>query len=207
MTPNSYLIPDKTAETEESIKKSRFITYITHTCGREKAQEFIRSMRQQHPDARHHCWAFIAGSPNDAQQWGFSDDGEPSGTAGKPILARLCGSGIGEVCAIVVRYSGGIKLGTGGLVRAYGGGVGASLAVLETTLRVPQSELQLSCSYDQLNDIQHIVGQHKGAVVETVYGSSLELKLSIPTSQVSLFKDHLINFFKGNIVIASSKIH
>ncbi|MTI15340.1 YigZ family protein [Sansalvadorimonas verongulae] len=201
MTSDAYPIPAVTAQTEETIKKSRFITLIAHTPGRENAQAFIEAVRQAHPDARHHCWAFIAGTPKDAQQWGFSDDGEPSGTAGKPILARLEGSGIGELCAVVVRYSGGIKLGTGGLVRAYGGGTGATLEVLDTIVKVPQSELHINCQYHQLNDIQHVLAQHGGSVIDTVYGETLTLHLSLPTQTLSMFKKHLHSHFKGQLCL------
>ncbi len=205
MRSESYLIPAATAETEEIIKKSRFITCIAHTPGREKAQAFIQSVRDQHPEARHHCWAFIAGTPNDAQQWGFSDDGEPSGTAGKPILARIQGSGVGELCAVVVRYSGGIKLGTGGLVRAYGGGVGSSLAVLETILKVPQAELRFSCQYDQQGDIQHILGRYDGSIVETHYGAALELNVSLPAVHQNAFRIDINNHFKGQVQLPEEK--
>ena len=197
----SYHIPSNLAVSEETIKKSRFISLIAHTPGREAAQVFIQSVRQQHPDARHHCWAFIAGSPNDAQKWGFSDDGEPSGTAGKPILARLQGCGYGEICAVIVRYSGGIKLGTGGLVRAYGGGTAAALANLETVLKVPQTELRFSCQYDQLADIQHIISSYEGELLNTDYGSNLSLTLNIPTQKASQFKEHLKNHFRGQLNI------
>ncbi|MGV8209328.1 YigZ family protein, partial [Pseudomonas aeruginosa] len=86
---------------------------------------------------RHHCVAWGAGPPNDSQQLGFSDDGEPAGTAGKPMLAQLMGSGVGEITAVVVRYYGGILLGTGGLVKAYGGGVHQALAQLATQRKTP----------------------------------------------------------------------
>ncbi|WP_268597189.1 YigZ family protein, partial [Escherichia coli] len=118
-----YPIPAEATCFTEEIKKSRFITLLAPTSGVEAAKAFIQQVRDEHPAARHHCWAFVAGSPDDSQQLGFSDDGEPSGTAGKPILAQLMGSGIGEVTAVVVRYYGGVKLGTGGLVKAYGNGV------------------------------------------------------------------------------------
>ena len=81
------------------------------------AKAFVESVRAEHPDARHHCVAWVAGPPDDSQQLGFSDDGEPAGTAGKPMLAQLMGSGVGEITAVVVRYYGGILLGTGGLVK------------------------------------------------------------------------------------------
>jgi uncharacterized YigZ family protein len=125
-----YPVPAQSVEISEEIKKSRFITLLQPTPGVEAAKAFIQQVKSQHPSARHHCWAFVAGAPSDSQQLGFSDDGEPAGTAGKPILGQLMGSGIGEITAVVVRYYGGIKLGTGGLVRAYGNGVQLALAQL-----------------------------------------------------------------------------
>ena len=113
-----YLIPKSAVVFEEEIKKSRFITYLQHTEGLEQAKAFWTEIKAQHPNARHHCWASVAGKPTDSQQLGFSDDGEPAGTAGKPMLSALLGSQIGEISAVVVRYYGGILLGTGGLVRA-----------------------------------------------------------------------------------------
>lgn len=92
----AYLIPAETVEFSEEIKKSRFITFIAHTEGIDAAKAYIQSIKEQFPDARHHCWAFVAGRPDDSQQLGFSDDGEPTGTAGKPILAPLLGSGMGK---------------------------------------------------------------------------------------------------------------
>ena len=127
-----YLIPKSAVVFEEEIKKSRFITYLQHTEGLEQAKAFWAEIKAQHPNARHHCWAAVAGKPTDSQQLGFSDDGEPAGTAGKPMLSALLGSQVGEISAVVVRYYGGILLGTGGLVRAYGNGVQQALKLLET---------------------------------------------------------------------------
>lgn len=110
----SWLIPAAPVSVVEEIKKSRFITLLAHTDGVAAAKAFVESVRADHPDARHHCVAWVAGPPDDSQQLGFSDDGEPAGTAGKPMLAQLMGSGVGEITAVVVRYYGGILLGTGG---------------------------------------------------------------------------------------------
>lgn len=133
-----YLIPKSAVVFEEEIKKSRFITYLQHTEGLEQAKAFWAEIKAQHPNARHHCWAAVAGKPTDSQQLGFSDDGEPAGTAGKPMLSALLGSQVGEISAVVVRYYGGILLGTGGLVRAYGNGVQQALKLLETERKVEQ---------------------------------------------------------------------
>ena len=91
----SWLIPAAPVTVVEEIKKSRFITMLAHTDGVEAAKAFVESVRAEHPDARHHCVAWVAGAPDDSQQLGFSDDGEPAGTAGKPMLAQLMGSGVG----------------------------------------------------------------------------------------------------------------
>ncbi|STD23923.1 IMPACT family member yigZ [Enterobacter asburiae] len=109
----SWLIPAEPVTFVEEIKKSRFITLLAHTDGVEAAKAFVESVRAEHPDARHHCVAWVAGPPDDSQQLGFSDDGEPAGTAGKPMLSQLMGSGVGEITAVVVRYYGGILLGHG----------------------------------------------------------------------------------------------
>ncbi len=103
----SWLIPAAPVTVVEEIKKSRFITLLAHTDGVEAAKAFVESVRAEHPDARHHCVAWVAGAPDDSQQPGFSDDGEPAGTAGKPMLAQLMGSGVGQITAVVVRYYGG----------------------------------------------------------------------------------------------------
>src|SRR5471030_368293 len=131
-----YPVPAEAVSFSEEIKKSRFITLLAPTEGVEAAKTFIHDVKNQHPAARHHCWAFVAGAPADSQQLGFSDDGEPAGTAGKPILGQLMGSGVGEITAVVVRYYGGIMLGTGGLVRAYGGGVQQALKLLPVHQKV-----------------------------------------------------------------------
>ncbi|MBW2368613.1 MAG: YigZ family protein [Deltaproteobacteria bacterium] len=115
----AYLIPAETCRVEQEIKRSRFIATVGRAIDRAQAMAFINSIRGTYPDATHHCWAFVAGNPHGVGQMGMSDDGEPSGTAGKPILNILQHKKIGEIVAVVTRYFGGIKLGTGGLVRAY----------------------------------------------------------------------------------------
>ena len=196
-----YLIPTDTGYFHEEIKKSRFLTYIAHTENREQAKAFIQTIRNKHPDARHHCWAFIASRPEDSQQWGFSDDGEPGGTAGKPILMQLQGSDLGEICAVVVRYSGGIKLGTGGLVRAYGGGVRGALEALEITQKIPETQFRTQCDYNQLKDLEYLLRQHQGRVINTQYSSCLELECAIATTEFPLFKQVLTNRFQDNLKV------
>ncbi|MCT8250787.1 IMPACT family protein [Proteus faecis] len=176
----AYLIPAETVEFSEEIKKSRFITFIAHTEGIDAAKTYIQSIKEQFPDARHHCWAFVAGRPDDSQQLGFSDDGEPTGTAGKPILAPLLGSGMGEVTAVVVRYFGGIKLGTGGLVRAYGSGVQQALKLLPTKTKVPQLRFSVACEYSLVSLLEQVVEQYHGQVLSSEYTDKVNFILSLP---------------------------
>ncbi|PSJ40100.1 YigZ family protein [Zobellella endophytica] len=159
MAHSPYPIPEATLSWEQEIKKSRFIAHLAHTPDPGAAKAFIASIRESDQNAAHHCWAFIAGAPGDSQALGFSDDGEPSGTAGKPILAQLQGSGLGEITAVVSRYFGGIKLGTGGLVRAYGGTVAHALSRLDTRERLIMERLSLRAEYSDMALLEGLLTQ------------------------------------------------
>ncbi len=199
---DAYEIPSSDlCVTEETIKKSRFITYLAHTEGAEEARLFVRQIKELHPDARHHCWAWVAGAPDDSQQLGFSDDGEPSGTAGKPMLAQLMGSGLGEVTTVVVRYYGGIMLGTGGLVKAYGGGVRAGLSALIRQTKVPMQEFRLCCDYAQLSEIERMLELYRGQIIRSDYQADITLTLALPYGQVDDFEKHLTDFSRGKLLL------
>ncbi|QUT02269.1 IMPACT family protein [Proteus terrae] len=195
----AYLIPDETVEFSEEIKKSRFITFIAHTEGIDAAKAYIQSIKEQFPDARHHCWAFVAGRPDDSQQLGFSDDGEPTGTAGKPILAPLLGSGMGEVTAVVVRYFGGIKLGTGGLVRAYGSGVQQALKLLPTKTKVPQLRFSVACEYSLVSLLEQVVEQYHGQVLSSEYTDKVTFILSLPAMHSGEVEVKLRDISRGSM--------
>lgn len=194
---DAYDIPAEAASFSEEIKKSRFITLLQHTEGVDAARNFVQLIRQQHPDARHHCWAWVAGAPTDSQQLGFSDDGEPSGTAGKPMLAQLMGSGVGEITAVVIRYYGGIQLGTGGLVKAYGNGVQQALKLLQRQLKVPMLSFRLCCDYSQLADIERLIQWASGTLVSSSFTEQVTLRLALPYSQVDGFQSRLTDLSRG----------
>ena len=194
-----YLIPAETTEFSEEIKKSRFITYLQATTGIEQARAFWQQVKQQHPNARHHCWAAVAGRPNDSQQLGFSDDGEPSGTAGKPMLNVLLGSGIGEISAVVVRYYGGIQLGTGGLVRAYGNGVQQALKNLPTLEKIERQGFGLSCDYEQINLVQQLIKQYQVEIWSQQFTQTIELQLGISEEQFAEFSKALNDRSGGSL--------
>lgn len=197
---HSYPVP-RQAQTlvEETIKKSRFITYIVHTAGIEAAKNVVQAIRAQHPTARHHCWAFVAGAPNDSQQLGFSDDGEPSGTAGKPMLAQLMGSGLGEVTAVVVRYYGGVMLGTGGLVKAYGGGVQSALKQVERQIKVPKNAYWLHCQYAQLAEIERIIQRFQGDLLDTHFTEQVTVYIALPEAFLAECSEALSQFSRGEL--------
>lgn len=195
-----YPVLIQAAEYEEEIKKSRFITLLQHTQGRDAAMTFINQVRAAHPSARHHCWGFVASAPSVSTELGFSDDGEPSGTAGKPILAALQGSGLGEVTAVVVRYSGGIKLGTGGLVRAYGGGVQEALKLAQTREKVPQVKGQLICQYAHVGLVEQLLAQFGGLVASSDFAVEVSMKISIDARNAMAFKQSVFDKSQGQLV-------
>lgn len=203
----SYLIPAESISFVEEIKKSRFITYLAHTEGIDAAKEYIQSIKAQYPDARHHCWAFVAGRPDDSQQLGFSDDGEPTGTAGKPIMAQLLGSQIGEITCVVVRYFGGIKLGTGGLVKAYGNGAQQALKLLPTEIKVPQKIFHLVCDYSLINTVELLITQVNGMIVHSDYNEVVRLRISIPTTLEQEVSHKLRDISRGALELIPESIN
>ncbi len=199
----SYSVPAAPVSVDEDIKKSRFITLLAPACGVEAARDVIQQAREQHPSAAHHCWAYVAGSPADSQQLGFSDDGEPSGTAGKPMLAQLMGSGIGEIVAVVIRYYGGIRLGTGGLVKAYGGGVQQALKQLSVHQKVMYQNYRLQCDYALLPQVESVVLALQGNIVSTEYAGDVALQLAFPITAVEEAARRLRDISRGALHLQS----
>jgi len=202
---DAWEIPAESCSYSEEIKKSRFITFLSHTDGVEAARAFVQRTKLEHPTARHHCWAWVAGAPDDSQQLGFSDDGEPSGTAGKPMLAQLMGNNIGEITAVVVRYYGGIQLGTGGLVKAYGGGVQQALRLLTRVIKVPMLNFQLICDYAQLGDLERMILRFDGQLLHSEFLQNITLTLALPHAQVAGFTQNLSDFSRGLLQLAPLK--
>ncbi|WP_440903220.1 YigZ family protein [Catenovulum sp. SX2] len=186
-----YPVPAQFHQVEEVIKNSRFITQIFPVQDSNHAKQIIQQQKAAYPDARHHCSAFVAGAPSNSNEYGFSDDGEPSGTAGKPMLAVLQGSGLGEVLAISIRYFGGVKLGTGGLVKAYAGGVKLALETLPTIEKVIRQEYQLTCEYHQFDQIQYWLKQCDGLIIETNYADNVRLLLALDATNSENFANKL----------------
>lgn len=137
------------------IERSRFICYLKKVYCEQEARDYIKSIVKLHPDANHHCTAFITGKNNEIQR--CNDDGEPSGTAGVPMLQAIKNSGIQDVCAVVVRYFGGIKLGAGGLIRAYTRSVAEAIQLAPKAETILVHVYSLSFSYDCIGKIDYLL--------------------------------------------------
>lgn len=205
MNEQPYLIPALPTQFEEEIKKSLFITYLAHTPSVDAAKAFVAQIKTKHSDARHNCWGFVAGRPEDSMLWGFSDDGEPSGTAGKPILAQLAGSSIGELTAVVTRYYGGIRLGTGGLVKAYGGGVQQALKQLQTIEKKITTKLSLTLDYGFVPIAQSIIAQYEAFEVEADYKEQVKFLVEIELRHLDAFTQTIINKSGAKAVVTAIK--
>ncbi|WP_448567595.1 YigZ family protein [Thalassotalea ganghwensis] len=197
----SYLVAATEVVEEIIVNRSRFICYLAPCQSKGQAKDFVKSIQEQHPNANHHCYAFVCGAPDDSQRYGFSDDGEPSGTAGKPMLIALQGSEIGEVCAVVVRYFGGVKLGTGGLQRAYGGSVRQALALLTTKTKIPMVHRTLACQYTHINDVHHILAKVGAKIVSEEFLSDIRLKVALPEQVVAEVASQLQTMSAGQIIL------
>lgn len=188
---SSYQVPATQHQVELSIKNSRFITTIAHTPDKKSADAFIQSLRDLHPSANHNCWAFVAGKPDDSRLWGCSDDGEPKGTAGRPMLNVLSHSGLGEISVVVTRYFGGIKLGTGGLVRAYSQAVREGLESLPLTTVVPKTPLRLSAEFALTGQLEHLLNQYCVEINHRDWQEQLLIEGEIELTRLNEFKDAL----------------
>ncbi|XOV80829.1 MAG: YigZ family protein [Aestuariibacter sp.] len=196
---SSYLIPAENTVFEESIKSSRFVTYLAHCENMDAARAFVNQIKEKHADARHNCWAFAAGAPGDSNFFGCSDDGEPSGTAGKPMLAQLSGSNIGEIVAVTARYFGGTKLGTGGLVKAYGGGVNQALKQLATKHKVLTETLKFEVPFEWQNLFENTCQSLQVDVKERHYRNKIDITLSCPIDNIEQLQQRLVHGSKGQI--------
>ncbi|MBQ8167210.1 MAG: YigZ family protein [Lachnospiraceae bacterium] len=174
----SYINLVKGGEGEIVEKKSRFIGQIEVVKTEEEAYAFIEKIKKKHYDARHNCFAFSVGEDMPLQR--FSDDGEPQGTAGKPMLEVINGSGIHNICIVVTRYFGGTLLGTGGLVRAYTDASKAALENCETKLMQRLIPVDISTNYTDMGKIQYILNTAGVNIVDTVFTDEVLIKVELP---------------------------
>lgn len=191
-----YRIPVSTVETEIVRVNSRFIAAAGLAGTVAEAREFINERRKLYADASHHVYAFRAGYGNSVQE-GMSDDGEPSGTSGPPIMAVLRGSDLGDTVVVVTRYFGGTKLGTGGLVKAYGDAAKEVLAVLPTEVKIEHSIYELNVSYAFYGIATREVTVYKGKILNEDFAEGITLTVMLPADQGNTFAAAIVNRSNG----------
>lgn len=186
-------------EGEITEKKSRFIANVVPVSSEEEAEEFIESMKKKYWDARHNCYAYIIGERVEIKR--FSDDGEPGGTAGKPILEVLAGEGITNAAIVVTRYFGGTLLGTGGLVRAYGAAAKAGLSASAVINKIPGMRLSITTDYTGLGKIQYLLGQRGITVLDTVYTDKVEMEALVSLKEGAAVNAEITEGTNGQAVL------
>lgn len=198
---SGYAIPARLHRVEESIKRSRFITSGAHAPDADAAHAFVQRVRDEFPDATHNCWAFVAGPPGSTAHIGMSDDGEPHGTAGRPMLTALLHGGVGEIVSVSTRYFGGVKLGTGGLSRAYSGGVKLLLDSLPVEERVERSFVEVTVSYADVDALQRLMEESDVTVEAEEYGAEVRYSCGVPASALDTFRGAVADVTRGAGVV------
>lgn len=196
-----YPIPAQTHRCEEEILRSRFITTLAPAPTVEEARAVVAAVSAEFSDASHNCWAWVVGAPGSSGQIGMSDDGEPHGTAGRPMLTVLLHSGVGDLCAVVTRYFGGTLLGKGGLVKAYSGGVQAALQTLPTVERVPKSTLVVVVDYATITPLKRMLPRFEAVLLEEEYAADVTWRVRLPEEQAEPFSAALIELSSGQALV------
>jgi len=180
---DEYLTPATTQTFELEIKRSRFVTSVVPAVGRDAARQALDEIRTRWPEANHHCWAMVAGRPDDVFQQDQGDDGEPRGTAGKPMLNVLLHSGLGNILVVVTRYFGGVKLGAGGLVRAYSQSVSEALLQASTQAVFIRENLLVTMDYSNLATLEHRLIELDVSIERREFSDVVQLQLAYPQRQ------------------------
>ena len=205
MADVSYNIPDlrpgEVFRVEQTIKRSRFIASVGHTPGVEEAKAFTEQIKAEFEDARHNCWAYCAGAAGSTDRIGASDDGEPHGTAGRPMLTAVTHSGIGEVTVVVTRYFGGILLGTGGLVKAYQSSVKMALEAVPTRIRTKTKRIKFSVEHRFVNQVLRKIETANGRILEKNFDMDADFDVEIPEDLAETFAKELEELTRGALLI------
>jgi uncharacterized YigZ family protein len=193
-----YPIPARETRSETTVLNSRFIATLAPVFSVDEAKAFIARVRAEYPDASHHVPAFIIGHGASLITH-CSDDGEPSGTAGRPALAVLSGSGLGDAAVVVTRYFGGTKLGTGGLVRAYSDAVRQALAVTPRAERIPVHIVLLAAPYSWFERLRLLISAHHGELLEQDFAADVTLTARFPAEAFPAFQEALGQASNGSL--------
>ena len=186
-------------QVQEEIKKSRFICHAKRVYSEEEARAFITAIKKEHYKATHNCSAFIIGERSEIKR--TSDDGEPSGTAGVPMLGVLENHNLTNVCVVVTRYFGGIKLGAGGLIRAYAGSVALAVKEIGIVEIKEQAGIQIQMSYAQYQEYGNFLKEHNLIELETNFTDQVETIIFVDKEDKEDIKSSLIEFFNGKVTL------
>ena len=186
-------------QVQEEIKKSRFICHAKRVYSEEEARAFITAIKKEHYKATHNCSAFIIGERSEIKR--TSDDGEPSGTAGVPMLGVLENHNLTNVCVVVTRYFGGIKLGAGGLIRAYAGSVALAVKEIGIVEIKEQAGIQIQMSYAQYQEYGNFLKEHNLMELETNFTDQVETIIFVDKEDKETIKASLIEFFNGKVTL------
>ena len=189
----------KDGQVQEEIKKSRFICHIKRVTTEDEAREFINTIKKEHYKATHNCSAFILGERSEMKR--SSDDGEPSGTAGVPMLGVLENHQLTNVCAVVTRYFGGIKLGAGGLIRAYAGSVALAIKEIGSVHIKEQLGLRLTLSYSQYQELPNFLKAKQLQEQDTAFTDQVQTTIFVDKDDKDSVIESLIELFNGKIDI------
>ena len=186
-------------QVQEEIKKSRFICHAKRVYSEEEARAFITAIKKEHYKATHNCYAFIIGERSEIKR--TSDDGEPSGTAGVPMLGVLENHNLTNVCVVVTRYFGGIKLGAGGLIRAYAGSVALAVKEIGIVEIKEQAGIQIQMSYAQYQEYGNFLKEHNLMELETNFTDQVDTIIFVDKEDKEDIKATLIEFFNGKVIL------
>jgi len=193
---DTYLTVFEQNETEYVEKRSRFIATLRHCETEAEANAFLEEMRSKYWDARHNCFAY---SVQEGKLCRFSDDGEPHGTAGKPMLDVIVGSGITNIAVVVTRYFGGVLLGTGGLVRAYSKSVQDVLSGAKVFKMVPSAVLSINCNYTDHGKLVNLIGNCDGVIVDTQFTEKVLVEFCLKMADIDSFEKKLTETFSARL--------
>ncbi len=204
MSINGYIRVKNSIEKEIVIEKSRFISYTKMVETEDKAKEFIESIRKKHPFATHNCYAYVTEGGKVAR---FSDDGEPQGTAGIPMLDVLKNRGLKDTVVVVTRYFGGIKLGAGGLVRAYSSCTSAGLDQAGVEENIISNVFKINFGYEKYSLFLKFIEKYKQKTLSSDFAEGVEIKIAVPSDEED-FCEKLTDYFLGKVeIVKESQIY
>jgi len=200
-----YYTVNEAHQTEITVKKSKFLSFCFPIVDERQAEDHLNEIRKQHFKATHNTYAYVYGK--EGEHFKYSDDGEPSSTAGRPIYEAITGRNLSEVLVVVTRYFGGIKLGTGGLVRAYGSSAQKVLDEVETVFAQKNVLMQVTLDYAQLGSFEHLVSKYDSREKNRDFGQKVALEIYLPIEEEERFVKDVRELLQGTLPIRQGEAY